>query len=362
MVAELMSGDSASPPPPPPAHTRTTPAHVVPPRHVSSQQALAIDIRTSPVDLSAWEPPHKSNSDTNLTHAASRTRPTPAPAAPAAAAPAWEAAFGASPRAGAQQQHVASAQVVHTQEEDLMGLGTGHVSASAPARPAAPPAAPAPAHVPTDDLLGVHAAAPPAAPPNIQAQVPAPRAAVADVDDMHDFFSAGAPAAPQAAAAPAAAASSRPVPAPKAAASQPMVDLVGTWEQVNVDVSAHKHLYEDNEGKHPVQVLPTYSRGSCICEPRGVTPCSVLGAQTREVLCASTCHVRTLLRTGDENEPEIRKRLRAARLAEKHAKMQSALASKLAADEAEAKQREEQVALKEQHKALVEAWKNKSKV
>lgn len=65
---------------------------------------------------------------------------------------------------------------------------------------------------------------------------------------------------------------------------------------------------------------------------------------------------------GQEGEPEIRRQLRAARLAEKHAKMQAALANKLAVEAAEAAAKEQQVHLKEQLKATVDAWKNKNKV
>ncbi len=67
-------------------------------------------------------------------------------------------------------------------------------------------------------------------------------------------------------------------------------------------------------------------------------------------------------RAGEEGEPEVRKQLRAARLAEKHAKMKAALAAKLATEAQEAKHREEQVQLKEQLKANVDVWKNKNKV
>ena len=65
---------------------------------------------------------------------------------------------------------------------------------------------------------------------------------------------------------------------------------------------------------------------------------------------------------GYEGEPEIRRQLRAARLAEKHAKMKAALAEKLANDEGEAKRREEQVQLKDQYKEKINVWKNKNKV
>jgi hypothetical protein len=66
--------------------------------------------------------------------------------------------------------------------------------------------------------------------------------------------------------------------------------------------------------------------------------------------------------TGGEHEPELRRRLRAARLAEKHAKMKAALAEKVARDEEEARRKQEQVELKERHKAAVETWKNRNKV
>ena len=65
---------------------------------------------------------------------------------------------------------------------------------------------------------------------------------------------------------------------------------------------------------------------------------------------------------GQEGEPELRRQLRAARLAEKHAKMKAALAEKQANDEDEARRREEQVQLKDQHKDAVNVWKNKNKV
>lgn len=50
------------------------------------------------------------------------------------------------------------------------------------------------------------------------------------------------------------------------------------------------------------------------------------------------------------------------RIAEKHAKMKAALAEQQAAEAAEAAKREEQVVLKDQHKAAVEAWKKHHKV
>ncbi len=65
---------------------------------------------------------------------------------------------------------------------------------------------------------------------------------------------------------------------------------------------------------------------------------------------------------GEEGEPELRKQLRAARLADQHAKMRAALAEKLAADEEEARRREEQVSFKGQFADQINAWKNKHKV
>lgn len=65
--------------------------------------------------------------------------------------------------------------------------------------------------------------------------------------------------------------------------------------------------------------------------------------------------------TGEEGEPELRKQLRAARLAEKHNKMKAALAEKLANDENEARRREEQVQIKDHYKEAINLWKNKNK-
>jgi predicted nuclease with TOPRIM domain len=66
--------------------------------------------------------------------------------------------------------------------------------------------------------------------------------------------------------------------------------------------------------------------------------------------------------TGEEDEPELRKQLRAARLAEKHSKMKAALAEKQAVDEELARKKEEQVHLKDRLGEAVNAWKNKHKV
>lgn len=64
----------------------------------------------------------------------------------------------------------------------------------------------------------------------------------------------------------------------------------------------------------------------------------------------------------DGSEPEIRRQLRAARAAEKHAKMKAALAEKQAKEAAEQERRQQQQAHKQAHKDRIEAWKNKNKV
>lgn len=49
-------------------------------------------------------------------------------------------------------------------------------------------------------------------------------------------------------------------------------------------------------------------------------------------------------------------------MAEQHAKMRAALAGKLASDEEEARAKEEQVTLKEEHNSVVSTWKSRHKV
>ncbi|GAX80139.1 hypothetical protein CEUSTIGMA_g7577.t1 [Chlamydomonas eustigma] len=91
-----------------------------------------------------------------------------------------------------------------------------------------------------------------------------------------------------------------------------VVDLIGDLGGLHdVDVSSHQQLYEEDEG--------------------------VVG------------------------EPEVRKQLRAARLAEKHAKMKAALAEKQAVDDELVRKKEEQVQLKDRLGEVVNAWKNKHK-
>jgi hypothetical protein len=65
---------------------------------------------------------------------------------------------------------------------------------------------------------------------------------------------------------------------------------------------------------------------------------------------------------GDSEEPELRRQLRAARAAEKHAKMKAALAEQQAKEAAEAERRQQQQAHKSAHKERIEAWRNKNKV
>lgn len=65
---------------------------------------------------------------------------------------------------------------------------------------------------------------------------------------------------------------------------------------------------------------------------------------------------------GSRDEPELRRQLRAARAAEKHAKMKAALAEQQAKEAEEAARREQQQAHKQAHRDRIEAWKNKNKV
>jgi hypothetical protein len=65
---------------------------------------------------------------------------------------------------------------------------------------------------------------------------------------------------------------------------------------------------------------------------------------------------------GEGDEPELRRQLRAARAAEKHAKMKAALAEKQAKEAAEAERRQQQQAHKQAHRERIEAWRNKNKV
>ena len=62
------------------------------------------------------------------------------------------------------------------------------------------------------------------------------------------------------------------------------------------------------------------------------------------------------------NEPEVRRQLRAQRLAEKHAKMKAALAEKQAKEEEEVLRRQQQQSHKQAHRERIEAWRNKNKV
>jgi hypothetical protein len=64
----------------------------------------------------------------------------------------------------------------------------------------------------------------------------------------------------------------------------------------------------------------------------------------------------------DGDEPELRRQLRAARAAEKHAKMKAALAEQQAKEAAETERRQQQQAHKQAHKERIEAWRNKNKV
>jgi hypothetical protein len=61
-------------------------------------------------------------------------------------------------------------------------------------------------------------------------------------------------------------------------------------------------------------------------------------------------------------EPAIRQQLRAARAAEKHAKMKAALAEKQQKEAEETTRREQQQQHKQAHRERIDAWKNKNKV
>jgi len=63
----------------------------------------------------------------------------------------------------------------------------------------------------------------------------------------------------------------------------------------------------------------------------------------------------------DENEPEIRRHLRAQRLANRDAKMAAALKEQQAVEAAERDTRANVAALKEQHRASIDAWTAKNK-
>lgn len=54
--------------------------------------------------------------------------------------------------------------------------------------------------------------------------------------------------------------------------------------------------------------------------------------------------------------------MRAARAADKHAKMKAALAEQQAKEAAETERRQQQQAHKQAHKERIETWKNKNKV
>lgn len=83
---------------------------------------------------------------------------------------------------------------------------------------------------------------------------------------------------------------------------------------------------------------PHISADSCSHKP---TPHSCVVLKTRDS-CLTTRSL-PFTNSGTEGEPEERRRLRAARLADKHAKMKAALAEKVAREEEESRRRAEQV-------------------
>lgn len=174
---------------------------------------------------------------------------------------------------------------------------------------------------PEVDLLGLSATAPP-----LQAFASADSSShepvVADVGDVDDFFFGGMAA--KTPSAPAAAqggdlhdllhSSGRPAPAsaPREAGryDAKLKSMIDLGELDSVDIAGYEHLYNNQED-------------------------------------------------GSHDEPELRKQLRAQRIAERHAKMKAALQDKLAKDEEESRKREAQVTLKEQYKEIILQWKNK---
>ena len=74
----------------------------------------------------------------------------------------------------------------------------------------------------------------------------------------------------------------------------------------------------------------------------------------REILCIPI--------QGEEGEPELRKQLRARRLAAMHARMREKLAEKQMQEQAEADEKAARVQLREQYKPSVDAWCHQKKV
>jgi hypothetical protein len=78
------------------------------------------------------------------------------------------------------------------------------------------------------------------------------------------------------------------------------------------------------------------------------------------------CTCRGLYADGGEvddgQEPAIRRQLRAARAAEKHAKMKAALAEQQAKEAEEQARRQQQQQHKQAHRERIDSWKNKNKV
>lgn len=105
-------------------------------------------------------------------------------------------------------------------------------------------------------------------------------------------------------------------------------------------------------------------RPTCGCVPALTLPCCRCLAAAAAPFAAAPPGSDLYGDAGcaDGDEPELRKQLRAARAADKHAKMKAALAEKQAKEAAEANRREQQQAHKAAHRERIEAWKNKNKV
>lgn len=201
--------------------------------------------------------------------------------------------------------------VVQVPHADFLGMDSP-AARPAQADPAASPAAAAPPVVQNVDDMGDFfggggaVQANPAVPLKTQPVVPA------DVNDIGDFFGGGS-------------ASSQPQQARPAAPSDNLMSFNSTRPAAS------------STGDH--MLLDLHVGNEAI-------------SQYKDLYQA---HV------GEDNEPEIRKQLRAAKLADKHAKMKAALAEKLEKDEIENNAREEQVRLKDEFKDKVDAWKNQYK-
>ncbi|GIL97949.1 hypothetical protein Vretimale_3500 [Volvox reticuliferus] len=212
--------------------------------------------------------------------------------------------------------------------DDLLGLGDRTpeapvvVPASAPLSVPLPPG-PQPPHSPQANSV-VDDAGPVAAGP------PPPPPVAVHIDDMDDFFSGGKAAAPQA----------------------------GNGGSSG-GLAMHNSSSAPNLGVvHSAGVVGSSSGAGLADMLHGSDDEVSAGGPDVDVSGYADLYKGE---QGSADEPEVRRRLRAQREAAKHAKMKAALAEKLAMEAEEAARREEQVTLKDQYKADIEAWRNKNK-